>query len=139
MVALVAHLLFLLLLPQPWRRNQSSDYIQYYEPVAQSLIAGNGFYLHSKPALTYPPGIPCSISCILAARSVDLSEANVLRIVGGFLLTVSACGAGLPSGDEILSLESCASGFRALVHLSVSLVADETAGCDEPVLSAFID
>jgi hypothetical protein len=57
-VALGAHLLFLLLLPQPWRRNQSSDYIQYYEPVAQSLIAGNGFYLHSKPALTYPPGIP---------------------------------------------------------------------------------
>ena len=57
-VALVAHLLFLLLLPQPWHKNQSSDYVGYYEPVAHSLIAGNGFYLHSKPALTYPPGIP---------------------------------------------------------------------------------
>ena len=90
-VALVAHLLFLLLLPQPWRRNQSSDYIQYYEPVAQSLIAGNGFYLHSKPALTYPPGIPMLYAAAFwAARKVDLSEANALRIVGGFLLTVSA-------------------------------------------------
>ena len=90
-VALVAHLLFLLLLPQPWRRNQSSDYIQYYQPVAQSLIAGNGFYLHSKPALTYPPGIPMLYAgAFWAARKVDLSEANALRIVGGFLLTVSA-------------------------------------------------
>ena len=90
-VALVAHLLFLLLLPQPWRRNQSSDYMQYYEPVAQSLIAGNGFYLHSKPALTYPPGIPMLYAAAFwAARRVDVSEANALRIVGGFLLTVSA-------------------------------------------------
>src|ERR1700691_6457248 len=47
-VALVAHVLFLLLLPQPWRRNQSPDYTGYYEPVAQSLIAGNGFSLHFK-------------------------------------------------------------------------------------------
>jgi hypothetical protein len=90
-VALGAHLLFLLLLPQPWRRNQSSDYIQYYEPVAQSLIAGNGFYLHSKPALTYPPGIPMLYAAAFwTARKVDLSEANALRIVEGFLLTVSA-------------------------------------------------
>jgi 4-amino-4-deoxy-L-arabinose transferase-like glycosyltransferase len=90
-VALVAHLLFLLLLSQPWRRNQSSDYIQYYEPVAQSLIAGNGFYLHSKPALTYPPGIPMLYAASFwAARKVDLSEANALRIVEGFLLTVSS-------------------------------------------------
>jgi len=90
-VALVAHLLFLLLLPQPWRRNQSSDYNGYYEPLAQSLIAGNGFYLHSKPALTYPPGIPMLYaSAFWAARQVDLSEAKALRIVEGLLVTFSA-------------------------------------------------
>jgi 4-amino-4-deoxy-L-arabinose transferase-like glycosyltransferase len=90
-VALVAHLLFLLLLPQPWRRNQSSDYNGYYEPLAQSLIAGNGFYLHSKPALTYPPGIPMLYaSAFWAARQVDLSEAKTLRIVEGFLVAFSA-------------------------------------------------
>jgi hypothetical protein len=90
-VALVAHLLFLLLLPQPWHRNQGSDYIAYYEPVAQSLIAGNGFYLHSKPALTYPPGIPMLYAAAFwAARQVGLSEANALRIVEGFLLMFSA-------------------------------------------------
>jgi hypothetical protein len=90
-LALVAHLLFLLLLPQPWRRNQSNDYHSYYKPVAQSLIAGNGFYLHSKPALTYPPGIPMLYaSAFWAARQVDLSEANALRILEGFLLTLSA-------------------------------------------------
>ena len=38
-LALLAHLLFLLLLPQPWRMNQSNDYNAYYKPVAQSLIA----------------------------------------------------------------------------------------------------
>jgi 4-amino-4-deoxy-L-arabinose transferase-like glycosyltransferase len=90
-VALVAHLLFLLLLPQPWSGNQSSDYIEYYQPVAQSLIAGNGFYLHSKPALTYPPGIPMLYAVAFwAARKVDLSEANALRIVEGVWLTLSA-------------------------------------------------
>jgi 4-amino-4-deoxy-L-arabinose transferase-like glycosyltransferase len=90
-VALVAHLLFLLLLPQPWHKNQSSDFIGYYEPVARSLIAGNGFYLNSKPALTYPPGIPMlNAAAFWAARKVDLSEANALRIVEGFLLTFSS-------------------------------------------------
>jgi hypothetical protein len=39
-VALLAHVLFLLLLPQPWRRNQSSDYSAYYEPVATQLDRG---------------------------------------------------------------------------------------------------
>ncbi|MFL6445174.1 MAG: hypothetical protein ACJ713_15265 [Candidatus Sulfotelmatobacter sp.] len=90
-LALVAHLLFLLILPQPWRKNQSSDYKAYYEPVAQNLIAGNGFYLHSKPALTYPPGIPMLYaSAFWAARKVGLGEANALRILEGFLLTISA-------------------------------------------------
>lgn len=91
MLALVAHLLFLLLLPQSWQRNQSGDYKMYYEPVAQSLIAGNGLYLHSKPALTYPPGIPMLYaSAFWAARQVGLSEAKALRVLEGFLLTLSA-------------------------------------------------
>jgi hypothetical protein len=90
-VALFAHLLFLLLLPQAWLRNQSSDYSGYYEPVAQSLIAGNGFYLHTKPALTYPPGIPVLYAAAFwASREVQISEANALRILEGFLLTFSA-------------------------------------------------
>lgn len=90
-VALVAHLLFMLLLPQSWRRNQSDDYKLYYEPVAESLIAGNGFYLHSKPALTYPPGIPVLYaSAFWAARQVGFSEATALRVLEGFFLTLSA-------------------------------------------------
>jgi hypothetical protein len=90
-VALVAHLLFLLLLPQPWRRNQSSDYSGYYEPVAQSLLAGNGFYLHFKPALTYPPGIPTLYAAAFwAARQGHTSDGNALRILEGFSLTLSA-------------------------------------------------
>jgi 4-amino-4-deoxy-L-arabinose transferase-like glycosyltransferase len=91
LLALLAHLLFLLLLPQPWRRNQSSDYLGYYEPVAQSLIAGKGFYLHSKPALTYPPGLPLLYAAAFwAGRQMDVSEATSLRIVEAVLLTFSS-------------------------------------------------
>src|ERR1700723_1979906 len=77
-------------------------------------------------------------SCILG-RSESGRQRGERTPDRGRVLADGFCGAGLPSGYEILSLENCASGFRALVHLSVSLVADETAGCDEPVLSAFID
>jgi len=57
-VAILAHATFLLLLPAAWQKNQSSDYVEYYEPVAQKLAAGAGLVLGSKPALRYPPGIP---------------------------------------------------------------------------------
>jgi 4-amino-4-deoxy-L-arabinose transferase-like glycosyltransferase len=91
MVALTAHLLFLLLLPQPWHRNQSTDYTGYYEPLAQSLVAGKGFYLDSKPALTYPPGIPVLYASVFwAARQVNLGEVNALRILEGFFVMFSA-------------------------------------------------
>ena len=90
-IAVVAHFLFLLLLPQPWRRNQSTDFTQYYEPLAQNLIAGKGFYFHSKPALTYPPGIPLLYGAAFwAARRMDISEATSLRIVEVALLAFSS-------------------------------------------------
>src|ERR1700675_4891509 len=57
-VALLSHIVFLLLLPSAWQRNQSLDYEKYYEPVAQSLASGGGFFLASRPALLYPCGIP---------------------------------------------------------------------------------
>src|ERR1700751_3672038 len=90
-LALVAHLLFLVLLPQPWRKNQSTDYDAYYKPVAESLIGGKGFYLHSKPALLYPPGIPVLYaSAFWAAGQANLNEAKAQRILEGVLVTLSA-------------------------------------------------
>src|SRR5207245_11461120 len=57
-VAILAHATFLLLLPAAWQKNQSSDYVEYYEPVAQKLAAGAGLVLDSKPALRYPRDTP---------------------------------------------------------------------------------
>jgi len=57
-VAVLSHIVFLLLLPPAWQRNQSTDYSAYYEPVARKLASGGGLFLGSKPAIVYPRGIP---------------------------------------------------------------------------------
>lgn len=80
-VALLVHAIFLLLLPPPFQKNQSSDYANYYEPVARNLVAGRGLVLGSRPALLYPPGVP-----ILYAITFWISDA--LRITHGTALRI---------------------------------------------------
>ncbi|HLZ43775.1 MAG TPA: hypothetical protein VKQ11_22610 [Candidatus Sulfotelmatobacter sp.] len=90
-IALLAHLSFLLLLPESSRRSQSSDYTAYYEPVAENLISGHGLTLHSKPALRYPPGIPILYAAVFwAGRHLKMSEATALQITEAFFLILSA-------------------------------------------------
>lgn len=47
---------FWAVLPAEYRENQSTDYLNAYEPVARSIAAGNGITLDGEIATRYPPG-----------------------------------------------------------------------------------
>src|SRR5262249_2328310 len=66
------------LLPDNFQQNESSDYIGFYEPLASSLLAGNGFRQpDGAPSTRYPPGFP-----ILLAGVFEISKIlNVPRAV----------------------------------------------------------
>lgn len=61
---------FILLLPPEYRENESTDYLNYYLPVAQNIVRGQGMtVLDGSPAVRYPPGYP-----LLLAGMVALGE-----------------------------------------------------------------
>src|SRR5947208_17014353 len=51
--AILAEAAFLVLLRAAWQKNQGSDYVEYYEPVAQKLAACRGLVLGAMPALLF--------------------------------------------------------------------------------------
>src|SRR6267154_861693 len=90
-VALVSHIVFLLLLPSGWQRNQSPDYDNYYEPVAQSLASGGGFFLASEPALRYPCGIPIMYAATFyVCDTLRIPRHVGLRLLEALLLTLTS-------------------------------------------------
>ncbi len=90
-VALASHLVFLLVLPSSWQRNQSADYHTYYEPVAQSLASGGGFLLASKPALLYPCGIPLMYAATFyVSDTLHIARSTGLRLLEAMLLTLTS-------------------------------------------------
>lgn len=90
-VALLSHVLFLLLLPSDLKRTPSPDYVKFYEPVAQTLASGGGFFLASKPALLYPCGIPVMYAATFrAADTLHIARSRGLRILEALLLTLTS-------------------------------------------------
>ena len=62
--------LFLAVLPDRFRGNDSSDYTAHYEPVARSILGGRGFVLaNGEFASLYPPGYS-----LLLAGAFGLSQ-----------------------------------------------------------------
>jgi 4-amino-4-deoxy-L-arabinose transferase-like glycosyltransferase len=95
-VAILAHAVFLLLLPAAWQKNQSSDYVEYYEPVAQKLAAGAGLVLGSKPALRYPPGIPMLYAATFwISDSLEISHGAGLHIFQALFVIASGVLVGV--------------------------------------------
>jgi Dolichyl-phosphate-mannose-protein mannosyltransferase len=91
LIALLSHILFLLLLPAAWRRNQSSDYATFYEPVAHNIVSGRGLFLASRPALRYPPGIPMLFAAtFLAADTLHMDRSTGLRILEAVLSALTS-------------------------------------------------
>jgi 4-amino-4-deoxy-L-arabinose transferase-like glycosyltransferase len=90
-VALLSHAIFLLALPSTFRQNQSADYAVYYEPVAQKLAAGGSFFLASRPALRYPPGIPVMYAgTFWISNQLHIPRGAGLRLLEAILLAGSS-------------------------------------------------
>ena len=71
LVAAMVQIGFLALLPASARSNDSVDFLRYYDPVAQNLLAGNGLVVEpGKFGTTYPPGFPVFLA--FAYRAGDL-------------------------------------------------------------------
>lgn len=86
--------LFLILLPESFSANQSSDFTSSYEPLARNLLLGNGYSVDGSNFYTfYPPGFPLILAgqiwiarvFSLPERSVDLAS-NVFLVA--FTLTI---------------------------------------------------
>ncbi|MEM8930032.1 MAG: glycosyltransferase family 39 protein [Acidobacteriota bacterium] len=91
--ALACHLLLLALLPASLRINESSDFVDAYEPTARHLLAGEGLLdAEDRPATRYPPGYPVvvAVAFALAAR-LPGSEGIWLGVVGA--AAIAATGA----------------------------------------------
>jgi 4-amino-4-deoxy-L-arabinose transferase-like glycosyltransferase len=90
-LALLSHAIFMIGLPGTFQQNQSTDYAIYYEPVAQKLATGGGFFLASRPALRYPPGIPVLYAgTFWISEQLHISRGVGLRALEAILLTGSS-------------------------------------------------
>jgi 4-amino-4-deoxy-L-arabinose transferase-like glycosyltransferase len=75
-------LVFWAILPRASARNESSDFVASYEPVARSLLAGNGFMDgEGSVASRYPPGYPLVLAGVLGgAHALHVSERVALAL-----------------------------------------------------------
>jgi 4-amino-4-deoxy-L-arabinose transferase-like glycosyltransferase len=90
-IALLSHILFLLFLPGDLKRTPSPDYVKFYEPVAETLASGGGFFLASRPAILYPCGIPIMYAATFrAADALHIARSTGLRILEGLLVTLTS-------------------------------------------------
>jgi hypothetical protein len=90
--ALIVQTGFLLVLPSSARRNESTDYVEYYSPVAQNILTGKGLVdASAKPATLYPPGFPVWLAGIFyIADSAGLERMTVI-LFANLLLMSLAC------------------------------------------------
>ncbi|MDQ3010056.1 MAG: glycosyltransferase [Acidobacteriota bacterium] len=68
--SLAALLTFWRFVPSGPQANENSDYLNYYEPVAQNLAAGKGLVTNDGlPAIHYPPGYPLLLAAAFKLTS----------------------------------------------------------------------
>lgn len=77
-------LLFWLVLPARYTVNENSDYWDHYEPVARSIVAGQGITSGGQPTARTPPGY----SLMLAAQFglADLLKLDEGTVLSAFIL-----------------------------------------------------
>jgi len=83
--------LFLMLLPESFSANQSSDFTSSYEPLARNLLLGNGYSVDGSNFYTYyPPGFPLIIAGqFWIARVFSLQEGFVNAASNVFLVALT--------------------------------------------------
>jgi hypothetical protein len=70
-VSVVIVLLFLGILPGTYKQNESTDYLNYYEPVARNLLRGSGLVgTDGLPAMSNPPGYPILLAGVFSLAGV---------------------------------------------------------------------
>ena len=76
LTSILVTLLFWAVLPAQFRINDSSDYISFYKPVAQNILAGHGLITpDGGHALRYPPGYPLLLAGIFGlSHRLDIPE-----------------------------------------------------------------
>jgi 4-amino-4-deoxy-L-arabinose transferase-like glycosyltransferase len=72
----IVTLLFWSVLPARLRLTEATDYYVFYEPVARSILAGNGFDRGGdSPASAFPPGYPLILAGVFgASHQLHVSE-----------------------------------------------------------------
>jgi hypothetical protein len=64
-----------------FNQSENSDYINYYLPVAQNIVHGEGVTLHGNIALNYPVGYPIIVAgCLYCAKLFECREELILRL-----------------------------------------------------------
>lgn len=91
--SVAALLAFWQIVPSDSQSNENSDYLNYYEPVAQNLLAGKGLVTNSgQPGTLYPPAYPLLLATAFKLASwfsLSAATANLaLTLVSHLLAAV---------------------------------------------------
>jgi 4-amino-4-deoxy-L-arabinose transferase-like glycosyltransferase len=72
--------------------NESSDFTEFYEPVARNLMAGRGLVRNDgRAALRYPPGYPVIVAgTFVAARALDVAEPEAIGALSAISVAIAA-------------------------------------------------
>lgn len=86
--------LFLLLLPASYQINESTDYLTYYAPVANHILAGDGLItLSDQPAVRYPPGYPIILAILFSlTQAIGLPQEQLLPLLTVLCMGLAALG-----------------------------------------------
>ncbi|HRO91537.1 MAG TPA: hypothetical protein PLC06_13645, partial [Promineifilum sp.] len=68
-IAVIGSAMVWSLLPAEYRENQSTDYLNAYEPVARAIAAGQGITLDGEIATRYPPGFSILLAGVFRSGS----------------------------------------------------------------------
>ncbi|MEW6744522.1 MAG: glycosyltransferase family 39 protein [Planctomycetota bacterium] len=90
-LAALTQAVFVLVLPQPWRANNSYDFISFYGPVAENVASGRGLTLEGELAVRYPPGYPAVLAGVyIVADQLGVDRGLALRILVVLTTALSA-------------------------------------------------
>lgn len=87
LVTVAAQVLFLLVLPDHHRVNESADFVLFYEPVARAMAAGEAWVTpDGDPAVRYPPGYSLFLAVVFTVASFLPGDDHFWLITTNILL-----------------------------------------------------
>jgi len=69
-----------------------SDYLEYYQPVANSILQGKGIPVKEGLGIRYPPGYPIILSIIFGlSKLIEINELQLIVIFNIIITAATAC------------------------------------------------